>query len=368
MDFSELSHQGEIRDSLDKILLGHCTPENLKKFDAALKHDEDLLSLLASQGYLGLGINETYGGSGENLYDLGILFEKLGFHAAPLSLMGCLAEVAQTIQKFSEHEPHQALISSILAGDIHTSAILEPLNQDPENPLTRAQINGDQLTITGTKYLSELASISKSLLVSVNSDEGVLLVLVDTHQTNISELATTANTPTFKVDFEDITINRSAIIHAHGRGLEALRYLLQTSMVMRSYLALGITERMTALIAGYTSEREQFGRVIGSFQAVSHRAADCFIDLECLRLVSQQAAINLNANLDCENDALVAKIWAGNACHRISYSAQHLHGGMGVDKDYVLWRYCLLAKECELINGSASQNIDRLGLNITANQ
>ncbi len=66
--------------------------------------------------------------------------------------------------------------------------------------------------------------------------------------------------------------------------------------------------------------------------------------------------------------ALVAKIWAGNACHRISYSAQHLHGGVGVDKDYVLWRYCLLAKECELINGSASQNIDRLGLNITANQ
>ena len=51
---------------------------------------------------------------------------------------------------------------------------------------------------------------------------------------------------------------------------------------MRSYLALGITEKMTSLIAGYTSEREQFGRVIGSFQAVSHRAADCFIDLECL--------------------------------------------------------------------------------------
>jgi len=368
MDFSEMNHQGEIRDSLDRILVEHCVPENLKNFDAAFKHDVELLSFLASQGYLGLGIHEKYGGSGENLYDLGILFEKLGFHAAPLSLIGCLAEVAQTIQKFSEHESHQALIASILKGDIHTSAILEPLNQDPENPLTRAEIAGDKLTITGTKYLSELASISKSLLVSANSDEGVLLVLVDKEHANVSELTTTANTPAFKVDFDGVSIDRSAIIHAQGRGLEALKYLLQTSMVMRSYLALGITEKMTALIAAYTSEREQFGRVIGSFQAVSHRAADCFIDLECLRLVSQQAAINLNTNHDCENDALVAKIWAGNACHRISYSAQHLHGGMGVDKDYVLWRYCLLAKECELINGSASQNIDRLGLNITANQ
>ena len=139
-------------------------------------------------------------------------------------------------------------------------------------------------------------------------------------------------------------------------------------MVMRSYIALGVTEKMTSLIAGYTSEREQFGRVIGTFQAVSHRAADCFIELECLRLVNLQASINLNTNLDCENEALVSKIWAGNACHKISYSAQHLHGGMGVDRDYVLWRYCLLAKECELINGSASQNINRLGKNITANQ
>ena len=139
-------------------------------------------------------------------------------------------------------------------------------------------------------------------------------------------------------------------------------------MGMRSYFALGVPNNMTSLIASYTSEREQFGRVIGTFQAVSHRAADCFIELECLRLVNQQASTNLNTNLDCENDALVSKIWAGNACHKISYSAQHLHGGAGVDKDYVLWRYCLLAKECELINGSASQNIERLGLNITSNQ
>ena len=368
MDFSELSYQSEVRDSLDKILAQECTPDNLKKFDEDFKHNEQLTSLLTKKGYLGLGVNEQYGGSGENLYDLGILFERLGYHAAPVSMIGCLVDVAQTIQKFSDSKTHQSIIGDIVGGEIHTSAILEPLNQDPENPLSRAEIEGDNLIISGTKYLSELASKSKSILVSVNSVEGVLLVLVDSNKVKISALSTTANSPVFKVDLDSVSLDRSAIIHADGRGLEALKYLLQINMVMRSYLALGITEKMTSLIAGYTSEREQFGRVIGSFQAVSHRAADCFIDLECLRLVNQQAAINLNTNLDCENDALISKIWAGNACHKISYSAQHLHGGMGVDKDYVLWRYCLLAKECELINGSASQNIDRLGLNITSNQ
>ena len=368
MDFSELDHHNEIRDSLNKILGEECSPEKLKEFDVEFKHNETLLSLLANKGYLGLGIHEEYGGSGEDLYELGILFERLGFHAAPLSLTGCLVDVAQTIQKFSQTDNHKSMLSSIIEGEIYTSAILEPFNQDTENPITRAEINRDKLIISGTKYLSELASKAKSILVSVTSNEGVLLVLVDSTQVKLTPLTSTANSPIFKVELNNVAIDRSSIIHGQGRGLEALRYLIQINMVMRSYLALGVTEKMTSLIAAYTSEREQFGRVIGTFQAVSHRAADCFIELECLRLVNQQAGLNLNTNLDRENDALIAKIWAGNACHKISYSAQHLHGGAGVDKDYVLWRYCLLAKECELINGSASQNIERLGINITSNQ
>ena len=368
MDFSELSHQSEIRDSLDKIFNEHCSQERLKKYDSNFKHDKNLLSLLASKGYLGLGLNEKYGGSGEDLYDLGILFERLGYHATPLSLSGCLVDVAQTIQKFSNEEFCNEILGSIIAGEIYTSAILEPSNQDPENPITTAKIEDDQLIISGTKYLSEISSIAKSILISANSNEGVLLILVDTDQVKLTELNSTANSPLFKIELDSVRVDRESIIHEKGRGLEALRYLIQINMVMRSYISLGVTEKMTSLIAGYTSEREQFGRVIGTFQAVSHRAADCFIELECLRLVNQQAAINLNTNLDCENQALVSKIWAGNACHKISYSAQHLHGGMGVDKDYVLWRYCLLAKECELINGSSSQNIDRLGENLTTNQ
>ena len=368
MDFSELSHQTEIRDSLDKILSKHCSQEGLKEYDLNFKHNANLLSLLSNNGYLGLGINEKYGGSGEDLYDLGILFERLGYHAAPLSLTGCLADVAQTIQKFSNNKSSNKILRSIIAGEIYTSAILEPSNQDPENPITSAKIEDDQLIITGTKYLSEIASLAKSVLISANSNEGVLLVLVESDKVKLTELSSTANSPLFKVELDSVRVDRESIIHETGRGLEALRYLIQINMVMRSYIALGVTEKMTSLIAGYTSEREQFGRVIGTFQAVSHRAADCFIELECLRLVNQQASINLNTNLDCENDALVSKIWAGNACHKISYTAQHLHGGMGVDKDYVLWRYCLLAKECELINGSASQNIERLGINLTTNQ
>ena len=368
MDFSELSHQREIRESLNKIFSEKCSPEKLKNFDNEFKHDEKLYEFLATNGYLGLGINEKLNGSGEDLYDLGILFESLGFHAAPLCLTGCLVDVAQTLQKFSKSDNHQSIVSAITKGEIYTSAILEPLNHDPENPNTTAVFDDDKIIINGSKYLSEISSLAKGILISASSNKGVILALVKTDNVKLTQLTSTANSPLFKVELKNVSIEESDVVHEEGRGLEALKYLLQINMVMRSYIALGVTNKMTSLIASYTSEREQFGRVIGTFQAVSHRAADCFIELECLRLVNQQASANLNTNLDCENDALVSKIWAGNACHKISYSAQHLHGGAGVDRDYVLWRYCLLAKECELINGSASQNIERLGLNITANQ
>ena len=119
MDFSELSHQTEIRDSLDKILSEHCSQERLKEYDANYKHDESLLSLLSANGFLGLGINEKYGGSGEDLYDLGILFERLGYHAAPLSLSGCLADVAQTIQKFSKEKSCNKILGSIIGCEIY---------------------------------------------------------------------------------------------------------------------------------------------------------------------------------------------------------------------------------------------------------
>jgi alkylation response protein AidB-like acyl-CoA dehydrogenase len=179
MDFSELSHQTEIRDSLDRILSEHCSQERLKEYDSDFKHDEILLSLLSSNGFLGLGLNEKYGGSGEDLYDLGILFERLGYHAAPLSLSGCLVDVAQTIQKFGNEESCKEILGSIIAGEIYTSAILEPSNQDPDNPMTTAKIENDQLIISGTKYLSEISSMAKSILISANSSEGILLVLVE---------------------------------------------------------------------------------------------------------------------------------------------------------------------------------------------
>ncbi len=116
--------------------------------------------------------------------------------------------------------------------------------------------------------------------------------------------------------------------------------------------------RMTA---SYTSTREQFGRKIATFQAVGQRAANAYIDVECLRLVVQHAVWLLGEERPASEEVAVAKIWAGDTGHRVSFAAQHLHGGMGVDVDYPLHRYCLWAKQLELTLGSSADELERLG-------
>jgi alkylation response protein AidB-like acyl-CoA dehydrogenase len=118
------------------------------------------------------------------------------------------------------------------------------------------------------------------------------------------------------------------------------------------------------MTADYTAEREQFGVKIATFQAVGQRAANCYIDTECLRLVSQQAVSLLNQGRDADDEVMIAKIWVGDVSHRVSHAAQHLHGGIGVDRDYPLFRYCLWAKQLEMTLGSSARLTSELGATI----
>ncbi|HNC69998.1 MAG TPA: acyl-CoA dehydrogenase family protein, partial [Pseudomonadales bacterium] len=113
--------------------------------------------------------------------------------------------------------------------------------------------------------------------------------------------------------------------------------------------------------AAYTSERKQFGVPIATFQAVGNRAADRFIDVECLRLTTWQAAALLASGSPAAVEVDIAKIWAGDVGHRTSYTAQHLHGGAGVDRANAPWRYCLWARHNELTLGSTAARLASLG-------
>ena len=119
--------------------------------------------------------------------------------------------------------------------------------------------------------------------------------------------------------------------------------------------------RALELTAEYAKTRVQFGRPIGSFQAVAQRLADASIDVEAVRLTMWQAAWRLAAGLPAETEVATAKFWAADAGHRVAHTAVHVHGGVGIDTDHPLHRYFVAAKRAEFELGGATVQLRRIG-------
>jgi alkylation response protein AidB-like acyl-CoA dehydrogenase len=132
-------------------------------------------------------------------------------------------------------------------------------------------------------------------------------------------------------------------------------------MVALCALGVGVAERALELTAAYTSERKQFDKPLGSFQAVQQRAADAYVDVEAMRVTMWQAAWRISEGLEAEREVRIAKFWAAEGGQRVVSSAQHLHGGMGADIDYPLHRYTLWSKWIELAFGGATPTLARMG-------
>jgi alkylation response protein AidB-like acyl-CoA dehydrogenase len=134
-----------------------------------------------------------------------------------------------------------------------------------------------------------------------------------------------------------------------------------------SALQLGVADEALRRAVAYIGERQQFGRALATFQALSQKVADCYIDIEALRSTLWQLCWRLDAGLDARAAAAVAKSWAADCGHRVSHAAQHMHGGIGVDVSYPIHRFTLWSRALELSLGGAAAQLDALGRQLAAN-
>ena len=151
---------------------------------------------------------------------------------------------------------------------------------------------------------------------------------------------------------------------ASGAGIT--RWIVEHARVAVAALQLGVAEEALRRTAEYTTTRKQFGRPIGTFQAVTMRSADAFIDIECMRSTLWQAAWRLEEGLPAEREVAAAKWWAAMGGHRVVHAAQHLHGGTGADIDYPIHRYFLWAQQLALTAGSAGAQLAEIGASLAS--
>jgi alkylation response protein AidB-like acyl-CoA dehydrogenase len=144
-------------------------------------------------------------------------------------------------------------------------------------------------------------------------------------------------------------------------GPEGLTWLLERAQTAECVTMSGVANTALDLTATYVKEREQFNRAIATFQAVSQRTADTYINKEAIKLTAWQAAWRLDAGAPAAAQVDAAKYWAAQGGQDVLLAAHHLHGGVGVDRDYPLYRYFLLAKRLELDLGSETPTLVHLG-------
>ena len=126
-------------------------------------------------------------------------------------------------------------------------------------------------------------------------------------------------------------------------------------------MQLGVTEKALHATAEYTKQRVQFERQIATFQAVGHRCADAYIDVEGIRLTLWQALYSIEIGADATMDVQTAKFWAAEGGHRVAHAIVHLHGGMGIAKEYFIHRYFAWAKQIEFSLGAATEQAMLIG-------
>jgi acyl-CoA dehydrogenase len=168
---------------------------------------------------------------------------------------------------------------------------------------------------------------------------------------------TTGQEPMFEVTFDGVRIDDGARLG----GDDALEWTLERTTIALCAVASGVADEATRITANYTTERKQFERAIGTFQAVGQRMADCFIDNRAIELTMLQAATHLDEGLEVPAEVATAKFWASDGGNRIAHAALHVHGGISIDLDYSIHRYFLWLKQIEFTLGSATPQLVVLG-------
>jgi alkylation response protein AidB-like acyl-CoA dehydrogenase len=300
MDFDLSDDQEALRDAARDLLRTHCAPDRVRKVMGTAGFDRELWSAMVDQGWLGVAAPEHRGGLGLGLVEAAVLLEQTGAHLAPVPFAQHLLAVVAAAD--------DALCEALITG--------ERIGTGARTALAR---NADGSVSGRTEPV--IFGATASVLVVPAGDE---LVAVDL------DPVPRAAEPAMDLTRELAWVELDAAPATSLGGAAAVQAHLDRGALFHAAEMLGCAEAVMWLAVGYARDRHQFGRPIGSFQAVKHRCADMLVDVEGMRSAVYHAAWALGAgDPEASVAASTAKIWCSDAGLRVAESALQVHGGIG---------------------------------------
>ena len=294
---------------------------------------------LADLGFLGLSIPEEYGGSGGGLFDACLFLEELTYNRIPLGSFGVTLIVAHMYLNFADESLKKEILGAVVAGAPTAVAMSEPgSGSDVASLRCKADVIDGGYRINGQKTWISNAHISDHiLLVARTADtghkhQGISMISVPTSAPGIEvRPISTMGLEVNDVFFTDCAVSRERLVGVEGQGWSQLIRGLNTERVIVGALALGQARRAFDDTLAYVKRREQFGRPVGAFQAVSHPLADLATEIEATRLLVHDVAqrVDENPGVLMPREASMVKLKATELAKRAALEGMQLMGGMG---------------------------------------
>lgn len=367
MDFRFTQEQDEAAELAASILKDRATNARLKAVeDGGDRFDRDLWAELGSSGLLGLALPEQYDGAGLGIVELARVLVEVGRTVAPVPL-AVHGPSSRLLAELGSDAQRQAWLPRAASGAVVvTAAVAEERSWAPSRPTTTATPENDGHVLTGTKVVVPAGPYADLFLVPAETQSGVGVFLVEPGDAGVTVTAQTFSDgdAVARLDLDGVRLGADRLV-GDADGVTDLR-LRQLLVLAGAAEQLGITEGALALTSSYAKTREQFGRPIGTFQAVSQRLADGYIDVLGQRLTLWSAAWRLDQGLPADSEVAIAKLWAADAGHRLAHTTVHVHGGVGIDLDGEAHRYFTSAKRFEFLHGGATEQALTIGRALAA--
>ncbi|MBW2290993.1 MAG: acyl-CoA/acyl-ACP dehydrogenase [Deltaproteobacteria bacterium] len=355
MDLELTETQQILRDTLREFLEAEVPFSRVRELERQQSSDETLWASLHAQGWLGVALPEQKDEGG--LLEAGLLVEEVQRRAALVPVAEAIS-CAVTIQRHGTSERAPELVRRMLAGEMTVvPAILESGDRFGE---VAAEVGDDGL-LRGEKLFVDYATCASHHLVAARCRGALGLYLVDSGQPEV-EITPTPNlgrTPAARVRYENA--QAEPICGADGHA-----FLIQLARALCAVQALACMQVALEMSVAYTSIREQFGRPIGTFQAVQHHAANMAIDTESARFLIYEALDALDRGEASEEQVAVAKAAVSRTAPEVTMLAQQLHGGQGFIEENDLYFFTLRGKERSLAWGTHEECLALIGRSVEA--